>query len=176
MNKENAILNALALGGARPVGIVADVDAKARKTGNPFGSVSKRVRVVGFVGADYQSAVKNEAARQGTDGKAFKAESLPWGEWVPGFENRVIRHNGKLYLRTQSTPGQRNRQPARVLAYRGEDGRFLSRDDIKPFLPRERESAKQQATAGLSRTVHVRTYSFEGIRALRIGGKTLRFS
>lgn len=173
-NKAKQILDAVAIAGARPVGIVADVDAKARK--NPFGDIRKRVRVVGFVGADYQSAVKNEAARQGSNGKAFKAESLPWGEWVPGFENRVITHKGNFYLRTQSTPGQRNRQPARVLAYRGEDGRFLSRDDVKPFLPPERESAKQQATAGLSRTVHVRTYSFEGIRSLRVNGKTLRFS
>lgn len=155
--------------GAKPVGFTALTDAKARKTGNPFGQVFKQVRAVGFVGASYERAVKREATRQDADGESFQADSLPWGEWL--VPHKVISHKGNLYLRTQTTPGQRKRQPARLLAYRGEDGRFLSPDAVKPFLPVANDSAKQ-SSIGLDGKVMVRTYAFASLQRVRIGGRT----
>jgi len=165
--------------GAAPVGIEALTDAKARKTGNPFpgGAVFKHIRAVGFVGADYGKAVQREGERQGAEGaEEFQAMPLPWGAWHAGAEGKVIAHKGGFYLRTQTTPGQRKRQPAKVLAFRDATGRFLSRDEVKPFLPAPSVSVRQSA-AGVgegdaSAQVMVRTYSFDSIRKVRFGGKT----
>lgn len=159
--------------GAFPVGLLADTDAKLRKTGCPLAlPVAKRVRAVGWVGADYGASVRREGARQGAaEAAGFEAESLPWGEWsVPG---KVISHKGARYLRVQSTPGTRNRQPARLLAYRDAEGKFVSREEVKPFLPPVRESGRQQE-AGLAATVWPRTYAFSSLRRVRLGGKTYR--
>ena len=46
----------------------------------------------------YENAVNNRLAKQG-DEKNFVAQSLPWGEWVEGQENKLIEHKGSLYLR-----------------------------------------------------------------------------
>jgi len=46
------------------VGLHCLTDARTRKTGNPYGEVTKRVQTVGFVGADYGLAVNREAMRQ----------------------------------------------------------------------------------------------------------------
>jgi hypothetical protein len=157
--------------GAAIVGLTAITDAKARKTGSPFtNGVNKHVRAVGFVGADYGAAVKREGARQdATLAEGFQAQPLPWGAWL--IPNKIIAHKGELYLRTQSTPGQRKRQPARLLAYRDNDGKFLSAAEVKPFLPAKTESATQ-AAVGLEGKVDVRTYKFSSIRKVRIGGQS----
>ena len=156
--------------GALIVGILAHTDAKAKKTNNPYGCITKIVRAVGFVGADYQKAVIREGDRQNAIPTQFTAESLSWGEWL--IPNKVITHKGNFYLRTQSTPGQRNRQPAKVLNYRAENGQYVKHEDIKQFLPVVKESAKQQF-AGLNETIFVRTYAFDSIKKIRIIGFTL---
>lgn len=151
------------------IGLLALVDCRAKKTDNPYGVIYKQIRAVGFVGADYQSAVNNEAIRQ-EQSATFEAESLPWGSWL--IPNKIITHNGNFYLRTQTTPGNRRVQPARVICYRDASGKYLARDDIKPFLPVARESAKQQAQTGMDKTVWVRTYAFDSIQRIRIAGRT----
>lgn len=159
--------------GAMPVGIVATVDAKLLKTGNPFGTVAKRVRAVGFVGAKYGASVAREGERQGVDASQFEASSLPWGQWLVA--NKVIAHKGAMYLRTQSTPGQRQRQPAKVLAYVGGNGQRLTHEQVSPFLPAKSVSRKQ-TEVGLdeSKQIDVRTYAFASIERVRVGGQTYR--
>ena len=162
--------------GALIVGIEAITDAKAQKRDietrkflNPHGAILKHVRAVGIVGADYQTSVLNEALRQDKSA-TFEASALPWGEWlVPG---KVITHNGKLYMRTQCTPGQRRKQPARVLSYRNESGQFIAKSDATQFIPARVESAKQQSETGITKTVWVSTYAFDSIKKIRMGGNT----
>lgn len=154
--------------GVALVGLSTLTDAKARKTGNPFGTVYKQCRGVGLVGADYQAAVNREGSRQGVEAN-YQAESLPWGEWI--VQNKVIGHKGQFYLRTQSSPGQRRKSPVRVVAYRNSTGQFLPSEQVKPFLPEAKESAKQE-NAGLEKTVWVRTYGFNSIRKIRVNGQT----
>jgi hypothetical protein len=159
--------------GTAIVGLFANIDARANKTGNPFGAITKDIRAVGFVGADYGNAVKREGERQGADASSFVAGKLPWGEWH--LAGKVISHKGGFYLRTQSTPGQRQRQPAKVLAYRDGNGQFVQADKVKPFLPVPSVSAKQSAFGigtDAKEQVHVRTYAFDSIRKIRIAGKT----
>lgn len=159
--------------GAKPVGILALTDAKAKKTGNPFPEklVFKMVRAVAFTGANYQSAVEREQGRQGATG-IFDGESLPWGQWA--IVNKIIEHKGDFYLRTQSTPGQRRAQAARLLGYFDLNGGELTREQVVPFLPAVYESAKQQDEAGLSNTVWVRAYKFSSLLRIRINGQTYR--
>lgn len=166
-------LVALNVTGSMPVGILAVTDTRSRKTGNPWRTVWKTVRAVGWVGARYAAAVRREGDRQGADASAFQAASLPWGEWdIPG---KVITHKGSLYLRTQATPGMRRKQPARVLGYHAASGETLTREQVAPFLPVESGSAKQ-AAAGLSsdpkEQIWVGTYAFASLRKVRIAGKT----
>jgi hypothetical protein len=155
------------------VGIEAITDAKARKTDNPHGTIFKHIRAVGTVGADYQTSVNREAIRQGGL-PVFQADSLPWGQWlIPG---KVIEHGDKLYLRTQCTPGQRRKQPARVLDYRNEAGQFIARDKAQAFITPRKESAKQQGVTGINQTVWVSTYALDSIRKIRIGGQTYKLT
>jgi len=154
--------------GAVICGLLTLTDAKAKKTGNPYGTIYKLVRSVGFCGANYQAAVEREAIRQNTETN-FQSENLPWGKWE--VFGKVISHSGEWYLRTESTPNQRQIQSARVLAYLDAAGNVLDREKIKQFLPVARESAKQQA-AGLNKTIFVRTYKFNSILKIRIFGET----
>ena len=154
--------------GVALVGMSTLTDAKARKTGNPFGPIFKQCRGVGLVGADYQASVNREGNRQGVDAN-FESEKLPWGEWM--IQGKVIRHNGQLYLRTQSSPGQRRKSPVRIIAYRNASGQFLPSDKVKPFIPESRESDKQQKS-GLEKTVWVRTWGFNSIKKIRFAGQT----
>ena len=50
------------------------------------------------VNANYQNAVNN---RIEDGGEKFVAESLPWGTWLT--PNKLIEHNGKVYLRLYMT-------------------------------------------------------------------------
>lgn len=156
--------------GARIVGIEAVTDARARKTGNPHGTITKKSRSVGFVGANYENAVKREGERQGAEkSNEFSSEGLPWGSWhLPG---KVIEHKGEFYLRAQNTPGQRKRQPAKVLEYRAENGAKLTFDQVKSFLP-EKKTSEKQAVIGLTDDVRVNNYKFSSIQKIRIGGMT----
>ena len=146
--------------GAKPVGIRATTDTKANKTNNPHGKIIKTVRAVGMVGADYEKSVNSQLEKSGNK-PDFDADKLPWGTWL--IPNKVITHQGKFYLRTQTTSGMRRKQAARVLCYRDEKGQFISKDDAKKFIPEKAGSAKQE-DAGLEEPhaqVWVRTYSFD---------------
>lgn len=169
LNHSQLVEKIATIKGMAIVGLLATTDARARKTNNPFFPITKTIRAIGFVGANYENAVNREANRQG-ETPEFQAESLPWGQWlIPG---KIIEHKGEMYLRTQTTPGNRRKTPAKVLNYRAGDGKFISRDEAKPFLPVARESNKQQEETGIQQTVWVRTYSFDSLKKMRIAGQT----
>lgn len=145
-------------------------DSKARKTGNPFGLILKQARALVSIGANYENAVNAQGGREQNDNAgAFEAAPLPWGEWL--VPNRLITHKGEIYVRTQSTPGMRKARPARV-QYRDAEGRYLSREQVQPFLPEKKESARQ-AAFGNAGEIEVRTLKISSIRRIRIGGETL---
>lgn len=158
--------------GAFPIGLLTNTEAKARKTGNPFGEIRKISRLVGFCGAKYEDAVNREGGRQGVDTN-FEAESRSWGQWV--VPNKVAEHKGRLYLRTQSTPGQREQSRAKVLSYLNLEGQPLKKSDIEQFLI-EKSSSKKQENAGLSKEkqIEVREFAFDSIQKIRVNGKTYR--
>lgn len=158
------------------VGMQTLTDAGLLKTGNPFAMpVMKQSRLVAHVGADYELGVNNEALRQ--DGTpAFESGSLPKGRAWHTYKKILvsIKDPTKFYLRTQSTPGKRDRQPNKILCFRDANGKFLSREEIKPFMPVRKESTKQQNSTGIKRTVHINDYLFSSIQKIRIGGETFQ--
>jgi len=156
------------------IGIDALTDSGALKTGNPFPGkvILKQSRAVATVGADYGSAVNREIEKAGGS-ESFEAQSLPWGEWsIPG---KVISHKGEFYLRTQTIPRQRRNRPA-VVKYRDREGRFLSRDAVSPYLPKEKESAKQEKAGleGVESQVKPRNFKFSSLLRVRVNGKTFK--
>jgi len=58
--------------------------------------VTKYTSKVVQIGANYERAVNGRRANEGVEGE-FKAESLPWGEWLVA--DRVITHKDKTYYR-----------------------------------------------------------------------------
>ena len=155
-----------------PVGLLTNTEARMRKAGNPFGEIRKVSRRVGWVGVKYQEAVNREAERQ--DGKGgFKSGKRPFGEWL--IPNKVARTKGKYFLRTESTPGQRNRSRDKVLAYLDLEGNRLDNSRIEEFLIKPLPSRKQKR-AGLEegKQIEVREFAFNSIEKIRIGGEIYR--
>lgn len=170
--------------GAFPIGILAETNAhcvkKDRETGIPhsFGEITKLSYSVPFTGGNYENAVKREGNRQGGDAEQFKAAPLPKDrEWVPGWENKILRSkadHSKLYLRTQTVPKQRLRNKARILAYRAANGQFIKKEEVKPFLP-VKSISKRQLTVGVGEhtgeQVDVRDFLFSSIRRVKVTRK-----
>lgn len=155
--------------------LITKTDARLKKTGNPLAlPVCKQCVVTVTIGADYQSAVNREAGRQAGESE-FNAGALPKGRnWLVPGKVLISDCGTKLYLRTQSTPGQRKRKFAKLIGYQDNAGKPVTREAVKPFLPPVYESAKQQAQTGIAETVHVRDYLFSSIRAIRLNGQTMR--
>ena len=63
-------------------------------------NVMKRVLIKGAqFNYSYQNAVNNRAEKESGAPTNFVAQSLPFGEWVKGLENKIIEHKGEYYLR-----------------------------------------------------------------------------
>ena len=156
------------------IGIDSLSDARALKNGNPFSekTILKQSRFVGHVGASYENAVIREAAKQGI-ASDFESAPLPWGSWeIP---NKIISHKGERYLRTQTIAKVRKTRPA-VVKYRDITGKFLSYNEVEPFLPKPSFSALQSAEGLASEVeqVHIRTFKFSSLLRVRINGKTYK--
>lgn len=134
-------------------------DARARKTGNPFGTIYKTARVNVVLGHDYESSVNLQRDREGV-ADSFKAQGRAWGQHVKGC---IVEHKGKLYLRCKV-------QRSISRHYEDADGNLLDPEAIKPFLPAKR-SAPQQ---GIAREVVERSYSLASILSIAIDGQVYR--
>ena len=151
--------------GATPLTISALVDARARKTGNPFREVLKLSKVNGMCGCSYEKSVNRQQNREGTI-PAFEARERSWGERIsPAL---VEGKEGKLYLAIQP---QRTAQP--VYFGRNDKGVLIQvkKEVVAPFLPEKRSSAEAQ---GVDKEIVYRNYSLSSITALSIGGEKYR--
>lgn len=147
-------------------------DSKARKTGNPFGTIMKTARFTGIVGADYEKMVQRQEVKV-TGQETFQTQSLPWGEWVKGKEGKVISHKGKLYLRISFPPNVN--QPKARITYRTEGGRFVPKKKALEFIPTPAPS-RRQAEVGVEeeKEVKVRTFSLDSIRYIKVNGEIMK--
>lgn len=88
------------LKGCQFASMVYENDAKCKKiVKEQLGEVTKLVEIRNIqVGADYESAVNRHIANKGGQ-PVFESKPLPWGKWVEGQVDKLIEHNGQLYLR-----------------------------------------------------------------------------
>lgn len=111
------------------------------------GMVTKLVQTTCQLNYSYESAVNNRLEKQGGE-RVFKALSLPWGEWVVGFENKLILHKETLYMRYYNVENSNTTSVWFV------DGRIATDEElakIKAYLmTKSKAVSKRQAEAGLT--------------------------
>lgn len=153
--------------GCQFVSVSYENEQKMNKRGNPYyGRVTKRVEGVMQFGYSYENACNNRCA----EGVTFVAESLTWGAWVEGFENKVIVHKEEYYLRLYDVYGQKMKVTYFV------DGVPATEEQITEFMvfvPQSKPSAKQVAH-GIERQVTPRAIKFSNIKEFTINGKSFK--
>ena len=165
----NTIFNALAsVKGHQFVGIVMTTSVKMNKTGNPYyGRLTKRTHASMSFNYDYENAVNNRLEKKGLE-RNFDGSKLPWGEWLE--YNRFISHKGEVYVRLYEIPT--NTPKVEYLL----DGVAVSAEElenIKPYLPTRKASAKQE-DAGLEdrEQVYPKAVNLLNIESITISGVT----
>lgn len=95
----------------------------------------------------YENAVNNRLAKQG-DEKNFTAQSLPYGSWVVGQENKLIEHKGNLYLRYYDV---KNADRATMWLVNGRKANAEEFDKIMDYLKKKKEKSDSntQTNVGL---------------------------
>ncbi len=154
------------------VQVLSKTDSKARKTGNPYGTIYKVSAASVSVGTDYEAAVNRVAAKEGNENAGtFQAAPIWGGKGVHEIPNKIIQHvdSGKRYLYCQTSEAQITAFPPTV-EYVDALGNSLTYDQVKDFLPTKTPSAKQ-AAFGNENERNVRMIAFESLRAIAIGGE-----
>ncbi len=149
--------------GAQPITFTALINAKARKTGNPFGEVFKLSRVNAFTSFDYEGSVNRQQVREGGEGD-FAAQARKWGERVGP---SLVENKGEFYLVAKV---QTTQKPVYLVRRNG----FLTpiaRELVAPYLPAKRSSAEAQ---GVEKEIVYRNYALRNLVSLVMGGESLR--
>lgn len=93
----------------------------------------------------YENAVNNRLAKQG-DEKNFVAQSLPWGQWVEGQENKLIEHKSSLYLRYYNVA---NAKSSRIWFVNGRYATAEEFQKIMNYLESKKSENNRQTEVGL---------------------------
>lgn len=162
---------------AMPIAFSALVDAKAKKTGNPYGDISKLSRVQAFTGADYEKSVNRQLDREGKTQLEFTAKERSWGERV---SPALVQNGGKFYLVAQvlktAKPVYLVRKPWKLNApntgtiLREQILTPIAKEAIAAFLPAVRPATNQ----GTEKEVVYRNYSLENLISVSVNGLRLR--
>lgn len=130
-----------------------------------LGDVTKVVKMNVQLNAEYESSVNRRLEKQG-DEPTFKAQGLPFGEWL--VPNKVITYNGKLYLRAYSF---KNSNPQTTYYI---NGRVATESETKilvdHFAKKNPQVSHTQESAGLTENqVKPFAVAFENIISLHCG-------
>lgn len=69
--------------------------------------------------------------------------SLPWGTWVPGFENLVVEHKGNYYLRISSTTPSDVESGSDVIATRYiRNGQQITKEEVVSIIGEKKMTSK----------------------------------
>lgn len=132
------------------------VDARLKKTGNPYRNddVRKVTTMSVYVNADYENGVNRRLENNGKEGN-FSAESMRGAEWVEGFENKICVSKEGLRLRLYR---HKNSNPVTTYLINGRLATDEETKVIKQFLPTKSVSLKQ-SEAGLAEDEQVTPFS-----------------
>ncbi len=155
----------------QPIGLVALVDARARKTGNPNVQTFKLSRVHPFTGTDYGDSVNRQLTREGAP-----ADFVPVSPKYKRISPALVQFsNGNFAIPVQFNSHLKQASAPRFFARRAllAPLRPVDRASVAPFLPEVAPSARQ-AEAGIESEIKWRTYGVESILRIALGGETYR--
>ena len=157
------------LKGCKIAGIKYIAEVKIPKKYGIVGIVEKVVEKQVQLNYSYENAVNNRLERQG-DERLFVAQSLPWGSWLKGLENKVIEHNGEYYLRVYSVnSGTKVKNDYFI------NGVLANDEEIKIIKEYEKSKKKVSGTQAeyglLENQVKPSAIKFSGIIELKVGGE-----
>lgn len=164
---------------ATPIGLTALTTVKAKRTGNPYVSLHKLVKLNVMTGASYEASVQRKQAAAGAADPAapFEAAARQWGERIgPAL---VRGEGGQLYLAAHVNTLIKPRPLYLVPQPRPRGGTILTaiaKARIAPWLPADR-TAEVAAHQGLPEgvaPVQYRNWKLESIVALTLGGRRYR--
>lgn len=170
----NTIFNALAsVKGHQFVGLVTETSVRMNKTGNPyFGRVTKVSTSRVSFNYSYENACNNRAEKAGFE-RTFEAESLPWGQWIDGYANKLISHKGSIFVRFYKIPTE----TAKVVYYLdgAEVTDMATLNEILSYIPQRADYSKKQAEVGITdadKQCKPYAVGLENIVKITIGGIT----
>ncbi len=151
--------------GAVILRIRAKTDTRARKTGNPHGTIYHEKDFRCVVGAKYETAVNKQLTEIGKKAN-FKADPLPYGKFC--LEKKVIvTDKGKFQLRIV----ERNPRPPLLDQFLSSKGKILPHSEVVKFVPSH--MSLKQVEHGLrgKKQVKCRNYGFENISVVIVDKK-----
>lgn len=162
ISKAELVEKLAAIRGATFATIVAETDARLRKTGNPFTGVVKVSRVSVTLNSIYENSVNRQREREGNT-EVFEAEPRAWGVRMvrdDGTVAPIVEHKGKYYVEAKVE---------KSLGYEYiHNGEILDEDKIVQFLPKKSSGGERQE---VEKPVILRDYSVDSIREIRFGGE-----
>lgn len=140
------------------ISIDVETEVRMRKTDNPYFGATKRNRVAGLIGFDYENSVNNQLGREEKT-MDFVAQEHKWAKPTDSRNLLTNEASTKLYLRLKV-------QSASHPVY-SFNGREISKDLLVPFIP---ITKKPNTQANLDKEIIVRTYDMDNIKSVRMLG------
>lgn len=134
-------------------------DARARKTGNPFGKIFKRTKINGVLNFKYVNSVNNQRVREGGT-PDFVPAARAWGVRIEG--TPIVEHKGNVYVEMKV-------ERCLSTEYFDDSGSPLSEKHVKDYLPQHSSSAEHQ---GVEKEIILRDINIENIEAITVSGNT----
>ena len=136
--------------GAPILGVTYSSDARLKKTGNPYGEVYKETSCVVQLAVNYKRALEKQAAIRG-ENPVLETHARTWGKVMEDCRS-LVEYNGKHYLNAVL-------QNKIYSKYFTKDGKELTLDEVKPFLPKSSHSVVPVINPALS---HIKEIRFKG--------------
>ena len=158
--KESILSFFLNFAGHSLIGLTILTDARAKKTGNPYGKILKKTRLLANIGFHYSNSLDNQAKREGKE-IDFQVQPRRWGKRLEACP--LVEYKGNHYLEAKV-------EKTFEVNYFLENGAPIEKELVEPFLPKKKESSTQDE---LDKKIILRDIKLESILSMRIGEKNL---
>ena len=142
------------------IGLTILTDARLKKTGNPYGKVLKKTRLLANIGFHYSNSLENQAKRENKN-IDFQVQPRRWGKRLENCP--LVEYNGKHYLECKI-------EKTFEVNYFLENGEQIEKEKIQEFFPKRSESSTQEE---LEKKVILRDVKLENILSMRIQGENV---
>ncbi len=161
----NQLRNALmGINHALPLNISALVDARPRKTGNPFAAIAKLSVVNGMTGFDYEASVNRQLGREEKE-TDFSAAARSWGQVI---SPALVENKGEYYLRLKV---ESTRKPVYLTKRTaGNPWVVTAKEIIDNYLPPIAKAQNQ----GTEKEIIYRNYKLSSLVSVSMNGERYR--